>query len=152
MSTNVFFHAFCSGCGTEVADNGNSTVFNCDSCRSVSVNITTNIKNTDETSLEIKEPESRIDIVISNPPINEHVAVTVSDALTDDEEWEEKQRILRVLDEIEEARRRSEWADYGDEEDHYMCQCDNCAGYYDDDDGYEDDGYGLDWNESGYFD
>ena len=154
MSSNVFFHAFCAGCGTEVADNGASIPFNCASCKP-----------------HIKEPESRIEIVINKDlAAKDDVVVAVAGVadvidvvvvasttpisiVTDDEEWEDKQRAMRVLDDIEEAKRNGEWAAYDDDDDdHYMCQCDNCAGYGDEDDGYADDGYGLDWNESGYFD
>lgn len=62
--------------------------------------------------------------------------------------------IARVMDAIEEAQRSGEAYDQGDEE----CQCFGClnADVYDDrcDDRYDDDdnGGGLDWNESGYFD
>jgi hypothetical protein len=80
-----------------------------------------------------------------------------------DEHWEEVERAARALDEAEEAARTGIWADTGedydgpdraepadDEDDDY----DENASYYDDrqDPYYQDDGYGLDWNESGYFD
>ena len=146
MSSNVFFHAFCAGCGTEVADNGASSTLSCASCKP-----------------HIKEPDTRIEIVINNALVlKDDVVVAVADVLvasttpisvvTEDEEWEDKQRAMRVLDDIEEAKRNGNWTGY-DEDDHYMCQCDNCAGYGEEDgDDYGDDGYGLDWNESGYFD
>jgi hypothetical protein len=85
-----------------------------------------------------------------------------SSALTD-EQWEEVERAARALDEADEAARTGIWADNGqdydgpdrsdpadDEDDDY----DENASYYDDrqDPYYHDDGYGLDWNESGYFD
>lgn len=155
MSSNVFFHAFCAGCGTEVADNGASSTLSCASCKP-----------------HIKEPESRIEIVINDAlAVKDDVVVAVADVadvidvvvasttpisiVTEDEEWEDKQRAMRVLDDIEESKRNGEWGTYDDEydeDDHYGCQCDNCAGYGDEEDGYADDGYGLDWNESGYFD
>lgn len=81
----------------------------------------------------------------------------------DDEQWEEAVLAARALDEAEEAARTGIWADDGrdydgpdrsdpadDDDDDY----DENASYYDDrqDPYYQDDGYGLDWNESGYFD
>ncbi len=79
-----------------------------------------------------------------------------------DEQWEELQLAARARDEADEAARTGIWADNGqdydgpdrrdpaDDEDDY----DENASYYDDrqDPYYEDEGYGLDWNESGYFD
>lgn len=53
----------------------------------------------------------------------------------DNEEMDEEMRRAKALDEAEEIQRANAW-DYDDQ---YS------------DDGY-DDGYGLDWNESGYFD
>lgn len=81
---------------------------------------------------------------------------------TEDEEWEEYERAARARDEADESRRTGMWADNGladiehrsladdNEEDDDITSWD----MYDDrqDDYYEDDGYGLDWNESGYFD
>jgi len=53
----------------------------------------------------------------------------------------------RAMDAIEEAQVSGEAYEY-DEYDAYGCHCHDCLNY--DDEG--DDGYGLDWNESGYFD
>lgn len=88
----------------------------------------------------------------------------VSSTSLSDEDWEEIERAARARDEAEEAARTGMWADNGqdydgpdrtdpadDEDDDY----DENASYYDDrqDPYYDDrDGYGLDWNESGYFD
>jgi hypothetical protein len=56
------------------------------------------------------------------------------------------------MDQMEEAQRSGEAYDYEEEEYHgFNCHCETCLSYEDERDGY-DDGYGLDWNESGYFD
>lgn len=49
------------------------------------------------------------------------------------EEMDEEMRQARAMDEMEEIQRANLWIDDREE-------------------GYSDDGYGLDWNESGYFD
>lgn len=62
--------------------------------------------------------------------------------------------VARARDAVEEAQRSGEAYD---EDDYRGCQCLDCLNegdpnytrYYDD---YDDGGYGLDWNESGYFD
>lgn len=65
--------------------------------------------------------------------------------------------VARAMDALDEAQRSGEAYDYEEDEDDYRgCQCLDCLNhddpnytrYYEDDDG----GYGLDWNESGYFD
>lgn len=108
------------------------------------------------------------------PALAEHVVVEVTSSTTADEAWEELQREARARDDADEVARTGIWADTGadydapdranpaddDEDDGYRgCQCLDCLNHdedgwinsYDDRDGY-DDGYGLDWNESGYFD
>ena len=68
-------------------------------------------------------------------------------------EEDSENRVLeeaRAMDQIEEAQRSGEAYDYEEEEYHgFNCHCDTCLSYEDD---RYDDGYGLDWNESGYFD
>lgn len=79
-----------------------------------------------------------------------------------DEEPEEDQTLeaARAMDAIEEAQRTGEAYEYDDEDDDYRgCHCMDCLNhddpdyipsyYYRED---QDEGYGLDWNESGYFD
>ena len=59
----------------------------------------------------------------------------------------------RERDFVEEAQRSGEAYDYDEEDDYRGCHCMDCLNYdYPEDDRYNDDGYGLDWNESGYFD
>ncbi len=85
-----------------------------------------------------------------------------STTLTDDQ-WEELERTARARDEADEAARTGIWADNGqdydadeDDDGYRGCHCLDClnhddpdyVSYYDD----RDDGYGVDWNESGYFD
>ena len=122
---------------------------------------------------EIAAPPAEPDAVI--PRASEASASiegsSSSTALTD-EQWEEIQRTARARDEADEATRTGIWADNGqdydgpdrhnpavdDEDDDYRgCHCLDCLNhddpdyvpsYYDD----RDDGCGLDWNESGYFD
>jgi hypothetical protein len=96
--------------------------------------------------------------------------VVMAPAGDEDDDWEEVARNARALDEAESAARNGMWADQNydaadradpaDDDDYRGCQCLDCLNHddqdyipsYDDrDDGY-DDGYGLDWNESGYFD
>lgn len=96
----------------------------------------------------------------------------VSSSAIDDETWEERERTARGRDEADEAARTGIWADNGQDydgpdrrdpaddeadDDYRGCQCLDCLNhddpdyvpsYYDE----RDDGYGLDWNESGYFD
>ncbi len=88
-----------------------------------------------------------------------------------DPEWDEEVLAARARDEAEEAARTGMWADIGDfdahdnlplEEDNNQgggrcpCGCEELGPWddYDDrqDDYYDDRNYGLDWNESGYFD
>jgi hypothetical protein len=65
----------------------------------------------------------------------------------------------RVMDVVEEAQRSGEAFDYEDEYDG-DCDCLECRNgqnpelWFDDrqDDGYDNGGCGLDWNEGGYFD
>jgi hypothetical protein len=78
-------------------------------------------------------------------------------APTGDEE-DETLEIARARDALEEAQRPGEVYDEEDEYDRYGCHCLDCLNHDDDNyrpsyyDEYEDSGYGLDWNESGYFD
>lgn len=105
------------------------------------------------------------------PPAEEPIVSTVvlasatvegsSSSTESDETWEELQIAARARDEADEAARTGIWADTGEDydgpdradpadddvEDDYDPYYDD----RDDRDGY-DDGYGLDWNESGYFD
>ena len=77
----------------------------------------------------------------------------LASATEGDEESEDRAlEEARAMDQIEEAQRSGEAYDYEEEEYHgFNCHCDTCLSYEDERDGY-DDGYGLDWNESGYFD
>ena len=107
---------------------------------------------------------------VAAPPVEpDAVIICVSEASASaegptDEQWEELQLVARARDEADETARTGIWADNGqdydgpdrydpaddEDEDDY----DENASYYDDrqDPYYEDEGYGLDWNESGYFD
>ncbi len=105
--------------------------------------------------------------------------VSATQASMSDEVWEELQQVARARDEAEEAVRTGMIADTGEDydgpdnrdladdesDDGYRgCQCLDCLNHdnpdyvpsyddYDDrQDPYYDNGCGLDWNESGYFD
>ena len=88
--------------------------------------------------------------VQSNADLNAFYGVVEPEAAAD----ESQNSILeaaRERDFVEEAQRSGEAYDYegGD----CGCHCMDCLNYdYPEDDRYNDDGYGLDWNESGYFD
>lgn len=113
------------------------------------------------------EPEA---VVVRASEASASIEGASSVALTE-EQWEEVVRASRALDEAEEAVRTGMIADTGadydasdnrdladdESDDGYRgCHCLDClnhddpdyVSYYDD----RDDGYGLDWNESGYFD
>lgn len=84
-----------------------------------------------------------------------HVEVQVM-APAGDESQDSTLEVARAMDALDEVQRSGEA--YEDEDDGYRgCQCLDCLNhddpdyrpYYDDED---DGGYGLDWNESGYFD
>lgn len=88
----------------------------------------------------------------------ETVAEVQMMAYAGDEESEDRAlEEAKAMDQIEEAQRSGEAYDhdegdyYEDENSHeFGCHCYGCVNY-EDERGY-DDGYGLDWNESGYFD
>jgi hypothetical protein len=121
-----------------------------------------------EASASPVEPEA---VVVRASEASASIEGASSSALTD-EQWEEVVRASRALDEAEEAARGGIWADNGqdydgpdraepaDDDDYRGCQCLDCLNHddqdyvpsYDDRQDDYDDGYGLDWNESGYFD
>lgn len=83
----------------------------------------------------------------------EQTAASAVAAEAEDETLEE----ARTMDALEEAQRSGEAYDQEEDDDGYRgCQCLDCLNYGDSNyvPYYEDDndGYGLDWNESGYFD
>ena len=90
--------------------------------------------------------------VQSNADLNAFYGVVEPEAAAD----ESQNSILeaaRERDFVEEAQRSGEAYDYDEEDDYRGCHCMDCLNYdYPEDDRYNDDGYGLDWNESGYFD
>ena len=90
--------------------------------------------------------------VQSNADLNAFYGVVEPEAAAD----ESQNSILeaaRERDFAEEAQRSGEAYDYDEEDDYRGCHCMDCLNYdYPEDDRYNDDGYGLDWNESGYFD
>lgn len=90
--------------------------------------------------------------VQSNADLNAFYGVVEPEAAAD----ESQNSILeaaRERDFVEEAQRSGEAYDYDEEDDYRGCHCIDCLNYdYPEDDRYNDDGYGLDWNESGYFD
>lgn len=97
--------------------------------------------------------EPAVAVVIAQEPIE----VLVMAPAGDDESQDNALEVARAMDAIEEAQRSGEA--YDDDDGYRGCQCLDCLNaddpnyvpYYADRDDY-DDGYGLDWNESGYFD
>lgn len=103
--------------------------------------------------LSVAEPASAVEV--SEGPIEVQVMAPAGDETPQEEVLE----MARAMDALEEAQRSGEVYDdrYDEEDDGYRgCHCLDCLNYGDSNyvSYYEDDndGYGLDWNESGYFD
>jgi hypothetical protein len=105
--------------------------------------------------LAVAEPATVV--AVPEEPIEVQVMAPAGDEEPEDQALE----VARGMDALEEAQRSGEaYEDDGDDDDGYRgCQCLDCLNhddenyipsYYDRD--YDDGGYGLDWNESGYFD